>query len=115
MCHTQDTGSHTQDQDHSQVKGQAVYLYPHEYSYISEVNFECHRKVKQNENLFHVQDSGSMFKDTTRCQRSVRGPLGAFVTYCNIFCSDKQFTGISMLQVRRGNRDNCGISVHIFP
>ena len=47
-----------------------------------------HRKVKQNDNLCPVQDSGSLavFKVTARDQGHYKGPLGAFVTYCNISC-----------------------------
>ena len=47
-----------------------------------------HRKVKQNDNLCPVQDSGSLavFKITARDQGHYKGPSGAFVTYCNISC-----------------------------
>ena len=47
-----------------------------------------HRKVKQNNKLRPVQDSGSLavFKVTARDQGHYKGPLGAFVTYCNISC-----------------------------
>ena len=47
-----------------------------------------HRKVKQNDNLCPVQDSGSlaMFKVTARDQSQYKGPSGAFVTHCNISC-----------------------------
>ena len=47
-----------------------------------------HRKVKPNNNLCPVQDSGSLvvFKVTARDQGHFKGLLGAFVTYCNIFC-----------------------------
>ena len=47
-----------------------------------------HRKVKQNDNLCLVQDSGSLavFKVTARDQGHYKGPLGVFVTYCNISC-----------------------------
>ena len=47
-----------------------------------------HRKVKQNDNLRPVQDSGSLavFKVTARDQGHFKGPSGAFVTYCNISC-----------------------------
>ena len=47
-----------------------------------------HRKVKHNDNLCPVQDSGSLavFKVTARDQGHYQGPSGAFVTYCNIFC-----------------------------
>ena len=47
-----------------------------------------HRKVKQNDNLCPVQDSGSMavFKATARDQGQYKGLSGAFVTYCNISC-----------------------------
>ena len=43
-----------------------------------------HRKVKQNDNLCPVQDSGSMV--TARIKGQYKEPLGAFVTYCNISC-----------------------------
>ena len=48
-----------------------------------------HRKVKQNDKLRHVQDSGSLavFKVTARDQGHYKGPSGIFVTYCNISCS----------------------------
>ena len=48
-----------------------------------------HRKVKQNDKLRSVQDSGSLavFKVTARDQGHYKGPSGAFVTYCNISCS----------------------------
>ena len=48
-----------------------------------------HRKVKQNDKLRFVQDSGSLavFKVTARDQGHYKGPSGAFVTYCNISCS----------------------------
>ena len=48
-----------------------------------------HRKVKQNDNLCPVQDSGSLavFKVTARDQGHYKGPSVAFVTYCNISCS----------------------------
>ena len=48
-----------------------------------------HRKVKQNDNLCPVQDSGSLalFKVTARDQGHYKGPSGAYVTYCNISCS----------------------------
>ena len=41
-----------------------------------------HRKVKQNDNLRPVQDSGSLavFKVTARDQSHYKGPSGAFVT-----------------------------------
>ena len=44
------------------------------------------RKVKQNDNLCPVQDSGSlaMFKVTARDQDQYKGPSEAFVTHCNI-------------------------------
>ena len=44
-------------------------------------------KVKQNDNLCAVQDSGSLavFKVTPKAQGHYKGPSGAFVTYCNIF------------------------------
>ena len=47
-----------------------------------------HRKVKQNDNLRPVQDSGSLavFKVTAIDQGHYKGSLGAFVTYCNISC-----------------------------
>ena len=47
-----------------------------------------HRKVKQNDNLCPVQDSGSLavFKVTARDQGHNKGPWRAFVTYCNISC-----------------------------
>ena len=47
-----------------------------------------YRKVKQNDNLPPVQDSGSfaVFKVTARDQGHYKGPSGAFVTYCNISC-----------------------------
>ena len=47
-----------------------------------------HRKVKQNDKLRPVQDSGSLavFKVTARDQGHYKGPSGAFVTYCNISC-----------------------------
>ena len=47
-----------------------------------------HRKVKQNDNLCPVQDSGSLavFKVTARNQGHYKGPSGAIVTYCNISC-----------------------------
>ena len=47
-----------------------------------------HRKVKQNDKLHPVQDSGSLavFKVTARDQGHYKGPSGAFVTYCNISC-----------------------------
>ena len=46
------------------------------------------RKVKQKDNLCLVQDSGSLavFKVTARDHCHDKGPLGAFVTYCNISC-----------------------------
>ena len=48
-----------------------------------------HRKVKLNDNLCPVQDSGSLavFKVAARDQGHYKGPSGAFVTYCNISCS----------------------------
>ena len=48
-----------------------------------------HRKVKQNDNLCPVQDSGSLavFKVTARDQGHYKGLSGVFVTYCNISCS----------------------------
>ena len=60
---------------HNQIK----VLYPRSGS---------HRKVKQNDNLCPVQDSGSLavFKVTARDQGHYKGPSGAFVTYCNISC-----------------------------
>ena len=47
-----------------------------------------HRKVKQNDNLCPVQDSGSLavLKVTARDQGHYKGPSGAFVSYCNISC-----------------------------
>ena len=57
---------------------------------ISKIKVICprsgsHRKVKQNDNLCPVQDSGSMalLKVTARDQRLYKGPLGD--TNCNIF------------------------------
>ena len=46
-----------------------------------------HRKVKQNDKLLPVQDSGSLavLKVTARDLGHYKGPSGAFVTYCNIF------------------------------
>ena len=46
------------------------------------------QKRKQNDKLHPVQDSGSLavFKVTARDQGHYKGPLGAFVTYCNISC-----------------------------
>ena len=51
------------------------------------------RKVKQNDNLYPVQDSGSLavFKVTARDQGHYKGPWGAFVTYCNISCFNKTY------------------------
>ena len=51
-----------------------------------------HRKVKQNDKLRPVQDSGSLavFKVTARDQGHYKGPSGAFVTYCNISCFNKK-------------------------
>ena len=45
-----------------------------------------HRKVKQNDNLCPVQNSGSLavLKVTARDQCQYKGPSGAFVTHCNI-------------------------------
>ena len=50
---------------------------------------ESHSKVKQNDKLHPVQDSGSLavFKVTARDRGHYKGPSGAFVTYCNISCS----------------------------
>ena len=47
-----------------------------------------HRKVKQNNNLCPVLDSGSLavFKVTARDHGYYKGPSAAFVTYCNISC-----------------------------
>ena len=47
-----------------------------------------HRKVKQNDKLHPVQDSGSLavFKVTARDQGHYKRPSGAFVTYCIISC-----------------------------
>ena len=47
-----------------------------------------HRKVKQNDKLRPVQDSGSLavFKVTARDQGHYKGPSGAFVTYSYISC-----------------------------
>ena len=47
-----------------------------------------HRKVKQDDKLRPVEDSGSLavFKVTARDQGHYKGPSGAFVTYCNISC-----------------------------
>ena len=60
---------------------------------ICQIKFLCprsgsHRKVKQNDNLCPVQDSGSLaeFKVTARDQGHYKGPSGAFVTFCNISC-----------------------------
>ena len=46
-----------------------------------------HRKVKQNDTLHPVQDSGSLavFKVTARDQGHYKGPSGAFVTYISCF------------------------------
>ena len=53
-----------------------------------------HRKVKQNDKLRPVQDSGSLavFKVTARDQVHYKGPSGAFVTYCNISCFNKNIS-----------------------
>ena len=42
-----------------------------------------HRKVKQNDKLCPVQNSGSLavYKFTARDQGDYKGPSGAFVTY----------------------------------
>ena len=47
-----------------------------------------HRKVKQNDNLCPVQDSGSLavFIVTARDQVQYKGLSGAYCTYCNISC-----------------------------
>ena len=47
-----------------------------------------HRKVKQNENLCPVQDSGSMavFKVTARVRSQFKRPSEALITYCYISC-----------------------------
>ena len=52
-----------------------------------------HRKVKQNDNLCPVQDSGCMalLNVTARDHRSVKGAFGGFVTYCNISCFQISF------------------------
>ena len=62
-----------------------------------------HRKVKQNDNLSPVQDSGSLavFKVTARDQGHFKGPSGAFVTYCNISCFQWQKTGLYHVQFER--------------
>ena len=51
-----------------------------------------HRKVKQNDKLHPVQDTGSLavFKVTARDQGHYTGPSGAFVTYCNVSCFRKK-------------------------
>ena len=71
-----------------EVEGHAVKLCRCEYSYTPEVHLKVTEEMKQNENLCHVQDLGSMpmFKVTTRVQRLVKGLSGAFVKYCNISC-----------------------------
>ena len=45
-----------------------------------------HRKVKQNDNLCSVQDSGSLalYKVTAGDQGHYKRHLGLFVTHCNI-------------------------------
>ena len=57
------------------------------YEYTNKILFKL--KVKQNDNLHPVQDSGSLavFKVTARDQGHFKGPSGAFETYCNISCS----------------------------
>ena len=51
-----------------------------------------------------MQDSGSLavFKVTARDQGHYKGPLGAFVTYCNIFCLLFSLT------------ESCGLKSSIF-
>ena len=84
---------------HGEVEGQVItkkttktsLIRPHENvnnnEVISKIKVLCprsgsHRKVKQNDNLCPVQDSGSsaVFKVTARDQGHYKGPLGAFVT-----------------------------------
>ena len=69
VCRAHDLGYYTQGQGRNQVRG-------------------SHRKVKQNDNLRPMQDSGSLavFKVTARDQGQYKGPSGAFVTYYNISC-----------------------------
>ena len=60
----------------------------HKQNYGSLPKVRVTQKVKQNDNLCPVQDSGSMavFKVTARDQRLVSEAFGAFVTYCTISC-----------------------------
>ena len=53
------------------------------------LSFECHRKVKQNENLCHVQDLLCLCSTSQPGSKvSLKGLLGggAFITYCSISC-----------------------------
>ena len=56
---------------------------------------KLHRKIQHYDKVFHAQELGSyaqgqgslaVFKVTARDQGHYKGPLGAFVTYCNISC-----------------------------
>ena len=53
------------------------------------------RKIEHYDKVFHAQELGfyaqgqgslAVFKVTARDQGPYKGPLGAFVTYCNISC-----------------------------
>ena len=84
----QELGFLIQGQGHNQ--GSEVKYFLCDYLKLAEAH--CikwsHRKVRQNDNLCPVQDSGSLavFKVRARDQGHYKGPSGAFVTYCNISC-----------------------------
>ena len=56
---------------------------------------KLHRNIEHYDKVCHAQELGSyaqgqgslaVFKVTARDQGHYKGPLGAFVTYCNISC-----------------------------
>ena len=72
---------------------------------------KLHRKIEHYDKVFLAQELGSyaqgqgslaVFKVTARDQGHYKGPLGAFVTYCNISC----FTVAN----NRGCFDNFGLN-----
>ena len=94
MCHTHDLGSYAQGQGRDQVRGQNRVSANN--SKTTEANLtKHHRKIEHNEKVCSAQELGSyaqgqgslaVFKVTARDQGHYKGPLGAFVTYCNISC-----------------------------
>ena len=84
MCHTQELGSHIQGQGHNQRSEVKYFLC--DYLKLAEGQGHTEKQNKMTTYVLCKTGSLSVFKVTARDQGHYKGPLGSFVTYCNISC-----------------------------